>query len=94
MVKFANAGVEPKKVVATGGKLSGKSFVVTGTLDSMEREEAAEAIRAQGGTFQSSVGKSTTYLVVGANVGASKIAKAEKLGTKILSEEEFARLLK
>jgi DNA ligase (NAD+) len=59
----------------------------------MSRDEAADRIRALGGTFQSSVGKDTDYLVVGANVGASKLAKAEKLGTKQIDEAEFSRLL-
>ncbi|HSX46164.1 MAG TPA: BRCT domain-containing protein, partial [Candidatus Saccharimonadia bacterium] len=84
---------KPEPVKRTGGKLSGRNFVVTGTLESMGREEAAEKIRALGGTFQSSVGKDTDYLVVGANVGASKLTKAEKLGTKQIGESEFLKLL-
>lgn len=91
--KFTKYGVEPQQVKQVGGKLSGKSFVVTGSLDSMGREQAGEKIRSLGGTFQSSVGKDTDFLVVGANVGASKLAKAEKLGTKLLTEEEFLKLL-
>lgn len=91
--KFAKLGVEPESAKEISGPLTGKSFVVTGTLDSMSREEAGERIRALGGTFQSSVGKETDYLVVGANVGASKLAKAEKLGTKQIDEAEFSRLL-
>jgi DNA ligase (NAD+) len=91
--KFKSLGVEPQTVKKVGGKLSGQNFVVTGTLDTMSREEAAEKIRALGGTFQSSIGKDTKYLVVGANVGASKLAKADKLGTKQLSEEDFIKLL-
>lgn len=93
LAKFANAGVTPQKVEQTGGPLTGKNFVVSGTLDSMEREEAAEKIRSLGGTFQSSVGKTTTYLVLGDNPGQSKIAKAEKLGTTILDEAGFKKLL-
>ena len=91
--KFKKYNVWPQKVETVGGKLSGKSFVVTGSLESMGREQAGERIRALGGTFQSSVGKDTDYLVVGANVGASKLAKAEKLGTKQITEQEFLRLL-
>ena len=53
----------------------------------------SEKIRALGGTFQSSVGKDTDYLVVGANVGASKLAKAAKLGTTQLTEEALIKLL-
>ncbi|HEY5441962.1 MAG TPA: helix-hairpin-helix domain-containing protein, partial [Candidatus Saccharimonadales bacterium] len=91
--KFNKFGVRPVAVKRVGGKLSGKNFVVTGTLETMGREEAAERIRGQGGTFQSSVGKDTDYLVVGANVGASKLAKAAKLGTTQLTETEFIKLL-
>lgn len=94
LTKFLDAGVVPKKVTRTGGSLAGKNFVISGTLDSMEREEAAERIRNLGGTFQSSVGKTTDYVVLGENPGASKVAKAEKLGTKILSEEDLLHLLK
>jgi DNA ligase (NAD+) len=91
--KFEQLGVEPEKAKEITGPLTGKSFVVTGHLDSMSREEAAERIRALGGTFQSSVGKETDYLVVGANVGAGKLTKAAKLGTKQINEEEFLRML-
>jgi DNA ligase (NAD+) len=91
--KFRKNGVRPEAVKHIGGKLSGKNFVVTGTLETMGRDEAAERIRALGGTFQSSVGKDTDYLVVGANVGASKLTKAAKLGTKQLTETEFLELL-
>jgi DNA ligase (NAD+) len=92
--KFAKNGVKPQAAKEIIGPLSGKSFVVTGHLDSMSREEAGERIRAAGGTFQSSVGKETDYLVVGANVGASKLTKANKLGTKQINEDEFLRMLK
>lgn len=91
--KFQTLGVWPEPIKRIGGKLSGKKFVVTGSLDSMGREEAADRIRALGGTFQSSIGKDTDYLVAGANVGASKLAKAAKLGTKQLTEAEFLELL-
>lgn len=91
--KFQQLDVQPETVEQVGGKLSGQRFVVTGSLDSLGREEAAERIRALGGIFQSSVGKDTDYLVVGANVGASKLAKAAKLGTKQLTEAEFLRML-
>jgi DNA ligase (NAD+) len=92
LTKFANAGVAPKKVVKSGGSLSGKNFVISGTL-SMDREEAAEKIRALGGTFQSSVGKTTSYLVLGENPGQSKVDKAGKLGTKIIDEAQLLKLL-
>lgn len=94
LAKFRRLGVWPEDVKHAGGKLSGQSFVVTGTLESMSRDEAAEKIRALGGTFQSSVGKDTDYLVVGANVGASKLEKAAKLGTKQISEKELLDILR
>jgi DNA ligase (NAD+) len=93
LAKFKDLQVIPGVVNKVGGKLSGQTFVITGTLDTMGREEAAERIRSLGGTFQSSVGKDTTYLVVGGNVGASKLAKASKIGTKQISEEEFVKLI-
>lgn len=91
--KFKQYKVHPQAVKQVGGVLSGKSFVVTGSLTTMGREQAAERIRALGGTFQSSVGKDTDFLVVGENVGASKLAKADKLGTKRLTEAELLKLL-
>lgn len=93
LAKFHKYGVWPQSVRQVGGPLQGQNFVVTGTLNTMSRETAAEKIRALGGTFQSSVGKDTDYLVVGANVGASKLAKAAKLGTKQLTEDDLLKLL-
>lgn len=93
LAKFTNAGVEPQHAIKTGGRLAGKNFVVSGTLSGYEREEAAEKIRSQGGTFQSSVGKTTDFLVVGENPGQSKLDKAEKLGTKIIDEAAFKKLI-
>lgn len=90
--KFSALGVNPyyeKKQ----GKLVGKNFVVTGTLESMGRDEAAEKIRALGGAFQSAVAKDTDYLVAGGKVGGSKLKKAEQYGTKIINEKEFLELL-
>lgn len=93
LAKFRRLGVWPQEVKAVGGKLSGKKFVVTGSLETMGRDIAAEKVRALGGTFQSSIGKDTDYLVVGANVGASKLTKAAKLGTKQITEQEFLKIL-
>jgi DNA ligase (NAD+) len=92
--KFAKFGVIPQKIKEIkAGPLTGKSFVITGGLDSMSREEAADKIRALGGTFQSSVGKETDYLVVGNNVGASKLVKAKKLGVKQIDEIVLLKLI-
>ncbi len=94
LAKFRAVGVWPQEVKHVGGKLSGKNFVISGTLEGMSRDKAAEKIRALGGTFQSSVAQDTDYLVVGANVGASKLSKAKKLGTKQINEKELQKLLK
>lgn len=73
-------------------KLAGQSFVFTGSLASMTREDAKEKVRQNGGVALSSVTKNLTYLVAGENPG-SKLAKAQKLGIKIISEQEFLRLI-
>ena len=90
--KFNELGVAPV-YLKKSGKLAGQNFVVTGSLESMSRDEAAEKIRSLGGVFQSSVAKDTTYLVAGGKVGASKLKKAESYGTTIIGEKEFMDLL-
>lgn len=90
--KFKALGVSPVYQKKTGALL-GKNFVVTGTLEKMSRDEAADAIRALGGVFQTSVGKDTHYLVAGGKVGASKLAKAQKYGTQIIDERQLVTLL-
>lgn len=92
--KFADHGVKPQALKQATGGLSGIRFVITGGLESMSREAAAEKIRALGGTFQSSVGQDTDYLVVGSNVGAGKLAKATKLGTTQINEQTLLNMLK
>ncbi len=78
---------------STQGKLKGKKIVVTGTLESMSRDEAKTKVRAAGGDWVSSVSKNTDYVVAGDSPGSKK-DKAEKLGVKILNEKEFLKLLK
>ena len=90
--KFTVLGVVPH-FQKKSDKLAGVSFVVTGTLESMSRDEAAERIRNSGGTFQTAVSKDTTYLVAGGKVGASKLKKAEQYGTKIINEQEMSQML-
>jgi DNA ligase (NAD+) len=92
--KFKNVGVAPVFIEKEGGRLTGKNFVVTGTLDTMSRDDAADKIRALGGTFQTGVAKDTHYLVAGGKVGASKLQKAESYGTAVIGENEFIELIK
>lgn len=92
LAKFTELGVQPH-YTQKSGKLVGKSFVVTGTLESMSRDEAADKIRALGGVFQSSVAKDTTYLVAGGKVGASKLKKAEQYGVVVIDELQLLKLL-
>jgi len=88
----AGVEVEALKKSETTGKLAGKTFVVTGSLESMSRDEAKEKIRAQGGEASESVSKKTDYVVVGAEPG-SKYEKAQKLGVRTIDEREFLTLL-
>jgi DNA ligase (NAD+) len=78
--------------VKTNGPLEGKTFVVTGTLATLSRDEAHVRIKKLGGSVGNSVTKNTTYLVVGQG-GGSKRAQAEKLGVQMLNEAEFATLV-
>ncbi|MCA9334542.1 NAD-dependent DNA ligase LigA [Candidatus Saccharibacteria bacterium] len=90
--KFHRLGVEPVYEKKSGA-LVGNSFVITGTLETMGRDEAADRIRSLGGVFQTSVAKDTTYLVAGGKVGASKLKKAQQYGTKIIDEKQMLELI-
>jgi len=93
--KLRRHGIDPKmkKAARGGGRLAGKTIVVTGELASMTRDEAQDAIRREGGKAAGSVSKNTDYLVAGASPGSTKMRAAEKHGTPILDEEAFLRLL-
>ena len=92
--KFKRAGVNmEQEITVAGGKFAGLTFVLTGTLTTMSRNEAAELIQSLGGKAASSVSKKTNYVVAGENAG-SKLTKAENLGIKILSEAEFIAMTK
>jgi DNA ligase (NAD+) len=93
--KFFAGGVEivNPEGVATQQDMAGKSFVLTGALESYTRHEAKDMIEKSGGRVVSSVSKKTDYVVVGRDPG-SKYTKAQKLGVKTINEEEFKELLK
>jgi DNA ligase (NAD+) len=91
--ELLKAGVRPEKPKAKKvGKLAGKTFVITGTLEGMTRPQAEQAIRDAGGKIASSVSKQTDFVVVGKEPG-SKYDKAVKLGVKIISEKDFEGML-
>ncbi len=84
------SGAAPRAQAGAG--LAGKSFVLTGTLPSMTREQAAELIKAHGGKVSESVSKKTSYVVAGASAG-SKLARAEQLGVPVLDEAGLLALI-
>ena len=95
--KLAAAGVNMasfsrRPIRSRRGRWPGKTFVLTGTLSTMTREEAAAAIERLGGKVSGSVSKKTSYLVAGEEAG-SKLEKAQQLGVAILTEEEFRGLI-
>jgi DNA ligase (NAD+) len=96
--RMKQLGIEPKSEKVSAKQmarlpLAGKTFVLTGTLPSMTREEASGKIEAVGGHVSSSVSKKTDYVLAGDEAG-SKLEKAKKLGVKIIGEKEFRTLLK
>ncbi|MFC1928732.1 NAD-dependent DNA ligase LigA [Chloroflexota bacterium] len=92
--RLRKAGVWPKKEAAKPEelRLAGMEFVISGRLEAFSRQEAEARIKALGGTAKDNVTRQTTYLVAGADPG-SKMARAQALGTKQLTEEELLRLL-
>lgn len=94
LTKLRAAGVEPgdEAVIQQDGTLTGKTFVITGTLAKWSRKEAEELVEKLGGRAAGSVSKKTDYVLAGENAG-SKLEKAQKLGIAILDEDAFARLI-
>ncbi len=97
VAKLAQAGVnmasqQPEPAAAAAGPLAGKTFVLTGTLATMTREDAAAEIERLGGKVAGSVSKKTSYLLVGEDAGG-KLDKAKSLGVTTLTEEEFRKLI-
>lgn len=90
------AGVTPQKLKRLANqqaqKLAGKTFVITGTLSSMTRDEAKLVLQQAGAKVTGSISAKTDYLLAGENAG-SKQARAEKLGVEIISEDALAKLL-
>ena len=74
-------------------KLSGQTFVLTGTLDAMTRDQAKEKIRFLGGEIPNSVSLNTNYLVAGKEPGETKINKAKQLGIKIINEKQLMKMI-
>lgn len=91
--RFQAAGVNPTAVpVQKGDKLAGLTFVITGTLPTMKREEAKALIEQNGGKATGSVSKKTSYLLAGEEAG-SKLTKAQSLGVPVLDEEQFLKMI-
>jgi len=93
-LKEAGVKLEEKAVEREELPLAGEEFVITGRLEAFTREEVEAKIRALGGVAKDNVTRNTTCLVVGADPGGSKLARAQTLGTRQINEEELLRLLK
>lgn len=84
--------IQKEETKSQNNKFAGLTFVLTGTLETLSREEAKEKIRNLGGDVASSVSKNTSYVVAGSEAG-EKLTKAESLGVKVLNEKEFLNML-
>jgi DNA ligase (NAD+) len=92
LTKLSALGIDPQGTVVTAGGFTGKTFVLTGTLPTLKREEAEQRILAAGGKVSGSVSKKTSYVLAGADAG-SKLEKAQALGVPVIDEAELVRLL-
>ena len=90
--RLKQAGVVTEDaVVEKSSELEGLTFVLTGTLEDMTRDEASDMIKARGGKVSSSVSKKTDYVLAGAEAG-SKLTKAQALGVKIIDKDTFLKM--
>ena len=90
--RLKNAGVKTEnEVIKVGSSFEGLTFVLTGTLENMTRDEASDMIKARGGKVSSSVSAKTSYVLAGEAAG-SKLTKAQALGVKIISKDEFLEM--
>jgi DNA ligase (NAD+) len=92
LTKLKKLGIDPQGTVVTAGAFTGRTFVLTGTLPTMKREEAEQKILAAGGKVSGSVSKKTSYVLAGAEAG-SKLDKAKELGVPVIDEAGLLRLL-
>jgi DNA ligase (NAD+) len=92
-LRAAGLRMEAEGVPQAAGPLTGLTFVITGTLPTLSRDDAKALIEAHGGKVTEAISKNTDYLLLGEAPG-SKLAKAQALGTKIIGEEELKNLVK
>ncbi len=85
--------ISAEKLANQTETLAGNSFVISGVFERVSRNDLKKMIEDNGGKVSSSISSKTNYLVAGANMGPSKLAKAEKLGTNIISEDDFLNML-
>ena len=90
LIEYGLNTIEPNNV--TDNRFEGMTFVLTGTLPTYTRQEAAAIIESMGGKTSSSVSKKTSIVLAGEEAG-SKLTKAQDLGIKIISEEEFLKMV-
>jgi DNA ligase (NAD+) len=93
--RLQKAGLQFAKEEKEGSSsvLTGKSFVISGVFETFGRNELKELVEALGGEIKSSLSSKTGFLLAGDNAGPSKLAKAEKLGIQVLSEDEFRQMI-
>ncbi len=92
-LRRAGVQMEAVQVEHLSEVLAGRKIVISGTFDRHSRPELKELIELHGGTNQSSVSKTTDYLLAGAGIGPKKLETAQKLGVRIISEEDFLRMI-